>query len=88
MDELIPIAEVNFMDLPPDVIQLAHLYIEVVEQQERGDYTHGYTPVEVEWIRTRIHNKFIDALRRARVNTSVRADTTELARRIVRWLPD
>lgn len=76
------------MNLSSKVVQLAHLYMNVIDQQDRGDYSNGFTPEELDRVRTRLHNKFINALRECNVDTSHRGPTTDLARKIQRWMPE
>ena len=80
--------EVNLMDLSAKAIQLAHHYMNIVEQQDEGNFNNGYTPTELDAIRTRAHNQFNAALLECNVDVSQRGDTTELARRIRDWIPE
>lgn len=87
-DKLIPISEVNPMSLSPEVIQLAHIYVDIIDQQDRGDFDNGLSPVELDAKRTMYHNRLIRALKECGVDVSNRLDTTELAKLIRRWVPD
>lgn len=86
-DEIKP-SEANPMDLSADTIQYCHLYMQVVEQQEQGQYDQGLTPKELDLKRVRIHDLLIQCLKRDHVDVSIRTDTTTLARRICEWIPE
>lgn len=85
---LINIMKVNLMDLTAKVVRLAHIYMAIIDAQETGHFDDGYTPRELDLKRTRVHNQFIVALRECNIDVSQRASTTDLAQRIVRWMPE
>ena len=87
-EKTIPIKDVKMADLSPEAVQLAHLYTDVIRQQEYGKLDSGFTDIELDAKRTRIHNKLIAALRNCGVDVSNRLSTTELAEKISRWVPD
>lgn len=83
-----PIQQVTPMSLSAQAIKLAHKYMGIVEKYD-NDYTDaGYTPREMELIRTKAHNALIEQLRAEGIDTSDRAATTELARLAEQWLRD
>ncbi len=83
--------EVNTMALSADTIRLAHQYIATVEDQEfprAAMERTGLNEHELDVRRSRIHNKFIEALRADGVDVSVSSSTTALARRVNMLLSD
>lgn len=83
-----PIAEVQPMSLSAAAIRLAHRYMNIVNKYENEFDSCGYTPRELELVRTRAHNELIEQLRAEGVDVSDRLSTTVLAEKIVAWLRD
>lgn len=76
------------MSLSAAAIRLAHRYMNIVNKYENEFDSCGYTPRELELVRTRAHNELIEQLRAEGVDVSDRLSTTVLAEKIVAWLRD
>lgn len=81
-----PIHEVTPMSLSADAVKLARRYMKIVNRYENEFDSSGYTPHEMELVRTRAHNALIEQLRAEGVDVSDRAATTDLARLVDQWL--
>lgn len=77
---LIPPNEVTKAMLSPETIELAHAYVDFVNAYEHHYGDSGYTPREMEMIRTLKHNELLAALQADGIDVKDRAATTDLAR--------
>ena len=83
---LIQPSEVTQEMLSPETIELANEYTNFVNAYEHNYENSGYSPHEMEMLRTLKHNELLAALQTDGVNVSDRAATTELARKIQTWM--
>lgn len=88
--KLVHWAEATMASLSGQAIELAKQYVHIIEQIERGGYTH-LEATELDETRQNLHDELIHELQRCNitgigVDFDGRANARELAKRVDRWI--